>query len=141
MADAAYDNYKDILLGGGTNPGLVDLDTDDIRIVLIDEGTDAPVLATDDALDDITVGARVATSTNLAAKTVGTVAAGVFDHDNYTFATVSGSSIESYTYYKHTGTESTSPLLVNIDAATGLPVTPNNGDITISVNTSGAWAI
>ena len=31
--------------------------------------------------------------------------------------------------YKDTGSEATSPLIAYIDTATGLPITPNGGDI------------
>jgi hypothetical protein len=34
--------------------------------------------------------------------------------------------------YKDTGTAATSPLIAYIDTATGLPVTPNGGDITVT---------
>ena len=33
--------------------------------------------------------------------------------------------------YQHTGTDATARLIAYIDTATGLPVTPNGGDITI----------
>jgi len=137
MADALYDNYKNVLLGGGVH-GAVDLDADTLKVVLVDEGVDVPNLTTDQDFADRAAGSRIAISGALAGKTVGTVAAGVFDHDDVTFSAVSGASVESYDYYKDTGSESTSPLLCNIDAATGLPVTPNGGDITIQVAAGGA---
>ena len=34
--------------------------------------------------------------------------------------------------YKDTGTEATSPLIAMIDTATGLPITPNGGDIIVT---------
>jgi hypothetical protein len=33
--------------------------------------------------------------------------------------------------YEHTGVESSSRLICDSDTATGLPVTPNRGDITV----------
>jgi len=39
--------------------------------------------------------------------------------------------VESIEIYKDSGVESTSRLIANIDTATGLPVTPNGGDITV----------
>lgn len=139
MADAFYDQYRNSIFGVQVH-SFADLDTDDIRAILRDEGADALNLADQD-LADITAGARISTSTNLAGKTVGSVATGVFDHDNFTFATVTGASVESIDYYKHTGTESTSPTIANIDSATGLPVTPNGGDIIWAPNASGVWQI
>lgn len=49
-----------------------------------------------------------------------------------TFTSVSGASIEAIIIYKDTGTESTSPLIAFIDTATGLPITPNGGDIIVT---------
>lgn len=139
MADAFYTEYRNAIQGAWTH-SFPDLNTDDIRIVLYDEGADALNLADQD-LADITAGARIAVSSAIASPTVGVVAAGVFDHDNKTFTAVSGASVESMTYYKHTGTDSTSPLIANIDSATGLPVTPNGGDITWTPSASGVWSI
>ena len=34
--------------------------------------------------------------------------------------------------YVDTGTEATSPLIAYIDTATGLPITPNGGDIIVT---------
>lgn len=135
MADAYYTAFPNSLLGN-TVHSVIDFDTDDIRVILRDEGADALDLADQD-LADILAGARIAVSANLTSKTVGTVAAGVFDHADEVFVAVSGASIESLDYYKHTGTESTSPLAFNIDSATGLPLTPNGGNITWSPHANG----
>lgn len=135
MADAFYTDFPNAMLGNPVH-SVVDLDTDDIRVILRDEGADALNLADQD-LADIIAGARIAVSANLSSKTVGTVAAGVFDHADEVFSSVTGASIESLDYYKHTGTESTSPTMFNLDSATGLPLTPNGGDITWSPAAGG----
>ena len=96
--------------------------------MLLDEGEDVPVLATDDNLDDITTTSRVATSANLSSKTV---TDGVADAADETLSSVSGASVESFTIYEDSGAEATSQLICNIDTATGLPLTPNGGDVTI----------
>ena len=49
-----------------------------------------------------------------------------------TFTSVSGPSIEAIVIYKDTGSEATSPLIAYIDTATGLPITPNGGDIIVT---------
>lgn len=139
MADAFYNDFPNALMGNGVH-GAIDLDTDDIRVILRDEGADALNLADED-LADITAGARIAVSSNLSSKTVGVVADGVFDHADFVFSAVTGASVESLDYYEHSGTESTSPLMFNIDSATGLPVTPNGGDITWAPNASGVLEI
>lgn len=103
--------------------------TDSIKLILVDHGTDTPNVATDDFLDDIAAGARVATS---GAFTTKTYTAGVFDADDVTLTSVSGASAESIVIYDDTpGTEATKDLIAYIDTATGLPVTPNGGDIIV----------
>lgn len=139
MADAFYEVFRNAILGNIVH-SLPDLNTDDVRIVLRDEGADALNLADQD-LADIAAGARIAVSAAVGSPTVGVVAVGAFDHDNVTFVAVSGASVESLDYYKHTGTDSTSPLIMNIDSATGLPVTPNGGDITWTPHASGVTQI
>lgn len=122
MANALYDAGREGFLGG-----TIDWDTHDIRIILIDEADDTIDLATDNFLDDRAGAARVATSTALASKAI---TAGVADAADKTWTAVTGDVSESIDIYYHTGTESTSALIANIDTATGLPVTPNGGDIT-----------
>jgi len=123
MANSLYTKAKQGLIDGS-----IDLDTDDIRVVLVDGADYTPNLATDDNLDDIPSGARVAVSGALQSKTV---ADGVFDAADITISAVSGDQFEYLVLYKHTGTESTSRLILLIDSATGLPCTPNGSDITI----------
>lgn len=60
-------------------------------------------------------------------------AGGAADADDVTFTSVGGTtSITAILIYKDTGSESTSTLIAYIDAATGLPITPNGGDIIIT---------
>lgn len=124
MANALYDKGREGFLDGS-----LDWDTQDIRLVFIDEDDDAPVLATDDYLDDIASAARVAVSA--AGMTGKTVTDGVADASDVTVSSVSGDEFESLTIYYHTGTDSTARLICNIDTATGLPCTPNGGDIIV----------
>jgi len=123
MANALYTKAKQGLIDGS-----IDLDTDDIRVVLVDSADYTPNLATDDNLNDIPSAARVAVSGALQNKSV---ADGVFDADDITLSAVSGDQFEYLALYKHTGVESTSRLLLLIDTATGLPCTPTGADIII----------
>jgi hypothetical protein len=76
----------------------------------------------------------------LASKTVS--AAGVFDAADKTISAVSGDVSEALILYIHTGTEGTSRLICFLDTGvTGLPVTPNGGDITITWHASGIFAL
>lgn len=119
-----YDKGREGFLDGS-----IDWDTDDIRAILIDTGAYTANQATHDFLDDVAGGARIAVSSALGSKTA---TAGVADASDVTFSAVSGASVEAIVLYKHTGTDSTSRLIAYIDSATsGLPVTPNGGDITI----------
>lgn len=126
MASALFAKAKESFLS--QNPS-IDMDTDNIKIVLVDNGTDTPVPATDQFLSDIAAGARIATSGNLANKTV---TGGVFDADDITLTAVTGATVESIVVYKDTGNPATSPLIAYIDTGTGLPFTPNGGDVTVS---------
>ena len=123
MANALYVSGRDAFLGGD-----LDWDADDFRIILIDEADDTINLATDDFLDDRAGASRVATS---GAMTTTQPGAGVADASDVVFSTVTGDQAESIDCYQHTGTESTSALVFNIDTATGLPITPNGADITV----------
>ena len=57
---------------------------------------------------------------------------GAADANDVTFTSVTGASIDAIVLYKDTGTDSTSPLIAFIDTATGLPITPNGGDIIVT---------
>ena len=59
-----------------------------------------------------------------------------------TFPAVSGNTAEALVFYIDTGTAGTSRLIAFMDAGvTGLPVTPNGGDITVTFNASGILAL
>ena len=94
-----------------------------------DTGTYTVNLSAHEFLSDIGTGARIATSGAFTGKaTVG----GAADANDVTFTSVTGASIEAIVLYKDTGTDSTSPLIAFIDTATGLPITPNGGDIIVT---------
>jgi len=124
MANALYDKGREGFLDGS-----IDWDTDTIKAVLVDGADYTPNLSTHDFLDDIAGAGRVATSGALASKTV---TAGVADAADVTISSVSGDQFEYIVLYKDTGTAGTSRLIACIDTATGLPCTPNGGDITIT---------
>lgn len=125
---------------------VIDFDTDDIRLALIDD-TDmtsptGPPAVTMDDWADLNQGTVVADGANLASKTVGVVAVGVFDAADYTFAAVNGDAADYLNLRKYDATDANSPLIVTYDSATtGLPVTPNGGDITSQFHASGILKI
>lgn len=68
---------------------------------------------------------------------------GTFDGTNLTYTAVTGASVEAIVLYrKNAGANTTWPLIAYIDTGvTGLPVTPNGGNITITWNASGIFTI
>ena len=124
MANALYDLGRENFLNGN-----IDWANDDIRVILVDTALYTVNLATDNDLADVPAGARVAVSSAFTAKTT---TAGVADAGDVTFSAVTGAQSEALVIYQHTGVEGTSLLIAYIDTATGLPVTPNGGDITIT---------
>jgi hypothetical protein len=124
MSNALYDKARE-----GFLTGQIDWDTDAIKAVLIDAADYTVNLAAHQFLSDIPPAARVATSAALSGKTV---AGGVADAADLTFAAVSGDTAEALVLYQDTGTEGTSRLIAYLDTATGLPVTPNGGDINVA---------
>jgi predicted dehydrogenase len=123
---ALYDKAREKFLGHAT----IDLDwiNDNIKAVLVDTGAYTVDLVNHEFLSDIAGAARIATSANLGTKTA---SAGVADAADVTFTAVTGATVEAIVLYKDTGVAGTSPLVAYIDAATGLPLTPNGGDVTI----------
>lgn len=133
MANAIYPLYKQALLDASANS---DVNDGTVKVALVDTGTYTYSTA-HDFLDDLS--GVVGTAQTIANTTV---AAGVFDGDNVTFTAVSGATVEALVIYIDTGTPSTSRLVAYIDTGqTGLPVTPNGGDITITWNASGIFAL
>lgn len=125
MANALYDAGRAAFLGAD-----IDWLADNIKVTLV-RGYTANT-STHDFLDDVTGagGTLVATSSNLASKTS---TAGVADAADITFTAVgAGAACQHLVIYKDTGSAATSALIAVIDTATGLPVTPNGGDITVT---------
>jgi hypothetical protein len=125
MANALYTLAKKAFLDGE-----IDLLTDTIKIALIDTDDYTVNLATDEFLDDIDAGARVATATLSSKSTTG----GVFDAADPVFSAVTGDVSEALVIYQDTGVEGTSRLIGYYDVATGLPITPNGGDVTVTLD-------
>jgi hypothetical protein len=72
-----------------------------------------------------------------------TVTNGVLDGGDVTFPAVSGATSEALVIYRqNSGASSTWRLVAFIDTGvTGLPVTPNGGDIGVNWNASGILAL
>jgi len=125
MANAIYPKFLEQILQGGVN-----LSSANIKAVLVDLA-DYTYSSAHEFLTSVPGAARVATSANLGTKTFTN---GMFDTADTTFTAATGDQSEAVILYVDTGTEATSRLIVFRDAGvTGLPVTPNGGDITVAV--------
>ncbi|THG87104.1 hypothetical protein E5198_00900 [Pseudomonas sp. A-1] len=124
MANTLYDKARQRFLEAQIN-----WMSDTIKCILVDTGAYTPQTAIHEYLADIPVSARIAGPVTLTAKST---SGGAADAADCTFTSVSGPSIEAIIIYVDTGAENTSPLIAYIDTATGLPITPNGGDIIVT---------
>ena len=124
MANTLYDYCRQRFLEAQIN-----WMTDTVKVILVSTSAYTPQTAVHQYLSDISGSARIAGPVTLTAKST---TGGAADAADITFTSVSGPSIEAIVIYSDTGTESTSPLVAFIDTATGLPITPNGGDIIVT---------
>jgi hypothetical protein len=134
MASVIYPKARELAMGlicgSGTRP------TGTLKAALIDTN-DVAYNAAHDYYDDISaavVGTPVAVGTP-------TFTGGVLDGADVTWTSVTGDVSEAVIVYLDTGTPGTSPLICFIDSGTGLPVTPNGGNITSTWHGSGICAL
>ena len=133
MANAIYPLYKQALLDGSANTDINDLT---VKVALVDTGV-YTYSAAHEFLTSLT--GVVGTAQTIAATTV---ANGLFDGDNVTYSGVTGNSVEALVIYIDTTVAGTSRLVAYIDSGvTGLPVTPNGGDITVTWSGSGIFQL
>lgn len=100
-----------------------------IKVLLIDTGAYTPDLTNHEFLSSVPAPARIAGSAALTNKTATN---GILDADNVTFSAVTGVQSEALLLYIDTGSDSTSSLVMLIDTGSGLPITPNGGDIIVT---------
>ncbi len=123
MADSMYIKALEGLLDG-----TIDLKDGTIKVVLCTADYVAN-MSTNDFLDDIPAGARVATGTLANCSITG----GVFDADDLTLSSVpAGSVVTQMVIYQDASPESAARLVWRIDSYTGLPVTTNGANINIA---------
>lgn len=104
-------------------------DSDTYRAVLGDAADYTVDLNTHDRYDDVSAGTEEGPVT-IGTRTVADD--GILDGDDVVFTGASGDPCEYIIVFKDTGTPSTSPLFIYIDTATGLPVTLNGGNVTVT---------
>ena len=138
MANALYPLWKQELLKGTSNNLLNSAEgATGVYAALVDTGTYTYSSAHQfySSLSGI-----VGTDQEILTKTQVT---GIFDGTDVTFTAVTGASCEAIVLYrKNAGANTTWPLIAYLDTSvTGLPVTPNGGNITITWNASGIFAL
>lgn len=112
---------------GAPSTSVVDLNTDNIDASLLDQTDSGTITAATVAYNSVNAAVVVATGD---VPVSGISAAVVSLTGALTFTSVSGDAADYLTVFKNSGTPSTSPLVITWDSATtGLPVTPNGGDI------------
>lgn len=124
MANTLYDFARQAFLEAQIN-----WMSDTVKVFLVSTNGYTPQTGVHQFLSDIPPSARIAGPIQLVNKAT---TGGAADANDVTFPTVSGNTIHAIVIYKDSGTESTSPLIAWIDTATGLPITPNSGDIIVT---------
>lgn len=137
MANAIYPKYKEALLNNSANSAITGSGTTGLYVALVDTGT-YTYSASHEFYSSLS--GIVGTDQEI---TTPTLTNGVVDGGDVTFSAVSGNSVEALVIYrKNAGANTTWRLVAYIDTGqTGLPVTPNGGNITITWNASGIFAL
>ena len=138
MANAIYPLFKQELMKGTSNNLLNSTEgATGVYCALVDTGTYTYSAAHQfySSLSGV-----VGTDQEILTKTQTT---GTFDGTDLTYTSVSGATVEAVVLYrKNAGASTTWPLIAYIDTGvTGLPVTPNGGNITITWNASGIFTL
>lgn len=122
MANLLYPLFKEAILD---SDNAIDLVANTIKVALLTSGYSYS--AAHDFYNDL--GANVVgTDQTLANKTI---ALGVFDADDATWAGLTGSAVSYLAIYKDTGNAATSRLIAYFDTITGFPLTPSGADLTV----------
>jgi hypothetical protein len=132
MANVFYPKWLEAVIQASANSSL----SGTVRAVLVDTGT-YTYSAAHEFLTALT--GTVGTAQIIGSKTYTN---GTFDGGDVTVPAVTGPTVEAIVVYIDTGTAATSRLVAYFDTGvTGLPATPNGGDISTSWNASGILRI
>ena len=138
MANAIYPKWKEARLQATTNAALDGTGATGVYVALVDTAV-YTYSAAHEFFSSVIAG-EVGTSQELASKTF---TSGVLDAADITHPSVTGATCEALVVYiKNAGANTTWRLVAYGDTGvTGLPVTPNGGDITTTFNASGIFAL
>jgi len=133
MANAVYPLWKEAALQSSSNTAVSGSGTTGLYVALVDTGT-YTYSSSHQFYSDLS--GIVGTPVEITSKTYTN---GTLDGGDSTFSSVSGSSVEALVFYvQNAGANTTWRLFMYEDTSvTGLPVTPNGGDITVTWNGSG----
>lgn len=123
MANILYDSARQGFLEGSFN-----WLNDNVKAILVSSGYTVNA-SSHSTFQDVTPAARVTSPILLDSKTTN---GGAADAADITFENVTGAQVRAIVLYVDSGTENTSPLIAYLDTATGLPITPNGGDIIVT---------
>lgn len=133
MANALFPRWKQALLEFTANN---DLDGQTVKVALVTAGY---TYSAGDQYYSSVSASVVGTPQTIGNKTFTN---GIFDGDDVVFTAVTGSQVVALVIYIDTGNPATSPLVAFIDTGvSNLPVLPNGGDITITWNATGIFAL
>lgn len=138
MANALYPLWKEALLQSLADADLDGSGTTGVYVALVDTGT-----YTYSAAHEFYSSLSGVVGTDQEIGTTKTFTNGVFDGADVTFPSVTGATAEALVIYrKNAGANTTWRLVAYLDTGvTGLPVTPNGGNITVSWNALGIFAL
>lgn len=145
MASGLYVNYKNLMLGDDTAAHtLPDIDTDTIKVGIVSGADYTENLTTNQDWADTTYALDTCYNSE-ATQTLSnkTITAGVVDNTaDITFTAVAidvAKDVDAIVHYRSGGTAATDTLICFHDGFSA--VTPNGGDIVISYNASGIYAL
>ena len=139
MANALYPKWKEAIINGSANADLNGSGTTGVYCALVDTGT-----YTYSAAHEFYSSLSGIGGTDQEIGATKSYTNGVFDGADITFPSVAGTvSYEALVIYvKNAGANTTWRLVAYIDTGvTGLPVTSNGGNITVTWNASGIFAL
>lgn len=140
MASFLYDEFRRSL-GGNPTHSVIDLHDDTFSVFFVDEADDTLSQTSDQDAADRASAAQVPAFASAPALTNNDISITsnvmMWDADDLLFTSLSGDQVESYDIFKDSGTDTTSPLVGNFDDATGLPLTPSGGNVTIVWGATG----
>lgn len=138
MSNQLYPKWKEALLQNSANSALNGSGTTGVYAALVDTGT-----YTYDAAHEFYSSLSGIVGTPVEIGATKSYTNGVFDGGDVTLTAVSGSTAEAIVLYvKNAGANTTWRLVAFIDTGvTGLPVTPNGGDINVSWSASGIFSL